>query len=168
MTLDDPSDFHLSLSGGAYRLLRDSLVTKFATPLSTRGIAKLYTVSDGDLLLYVGISQQPMSSRLNYGFRADGKSGYYGYKWKAHEGTLRLSVWTAQSNGEYVPLRELESIEAEVAFLCRQDSGQWPAFQHEIHFYPSSPWHREAAARIYSHALRGNTASCQHLDNHAA
>ena len=154
MKLDDPSDFHLSLSGGAYRLLRDSLPAKFSAPVSTRGVAKLYTLSDGASLVYVGIAQQPMSSRLSYGFRANGKSGYHGYKWKSHEGTFRLSVWTAQSNGGYVPLRELETVEAEVAFLCRQNSGQWPAFQHEIHFYPSRPWHRDAAARIYSHAVR--------------
>ena len=154
MKLDDPSDFHISLSGGAYRLHRDSLPAKFAAQVSTRGIAKLYTLSDGESLMYVGITQQPMSSRLGYGFRANGKSGYHGYKWKAHEGTFYLSIWTARSDGDYVPLRELETVEAEVAFMCRQESGQWPAFQHEIHFYPSSPWHCDAAARIYSHAVR--------------
>lgn len=154
MRLDDPSDFHLSVGGGSYRVLRDSFPAKFAAPISTRGIAKLYTLSDGESLVYVGIAKQPMSSRLSFGFRANGKSGYHGYKWKTHEGILRLSIWTAQSNGEYVPLRELETVEAEVAFLCRQDSGQWPSFQHEIHFYLSSPWHRDAAARIYSHAVR--------------
>lgn len=154
MKLDDPLDFDLSLSSGAYRLIRDSLPTKFAAPVSTRGIAKLYTLSDGESLVYVGIAKQPMSSRLSYGFRANGQSGYYGYKWKAHEGTLRLSVWTAQINGDYVSLRELEIVEAEVAFLCRQESGQWPVSQHEIHFYPSGPCHRDAAARIYSHAVR--------------
>ena len=154
MKLDDPSEFHLSLSGGAYHLLRDSLPAKFSAPVSTRGIAKLYTISDDESLVYVGIAQQPMSSRLSYGFRANGKSGYHGYKFKSLEGTLRLSVWTAKVDGDYVPLRELETVEAEVAFLCRQDSGQWPAFQHEIHFYPSDPLHREAAAKIYSHAVQ--------------
>lgn len=168
MKLNDPSDYHLSLSGAAYCLLRDSFPAKFVAPVSTRGIAKLYTLFNGESLVYVGITQQPMSSRLSYGFRANGKSGYHGYKWKSHEGTLRLSVWTAQSNGDYVPLRELETVEAEVAFLCRQVSGQWPAFQHEIHFYPSSPWHRDAAARIYSHACSASRGNCQVPDDHAA
>ena len=154
MKLDDPSNFDLSLTGGTYKLRSGDSPAKFAAPASTRGIAKLYTLSNGPSLVYVGIAQQPMSSRLSYGFRANGKSGYYGYKWKGHEGTLQLSVWTAQTNGSYVSLRELETIEAEVAFLCRHESGQWPAHQHEIHFYPSEPWHRDAAARIYSHAIR--------------
>lgn len=154
MKLDDPADFDLSVTGGKYQLRCCDRPAKFNVPASTRGIAKLYTLSDGKSLLYVGIAQQPMSSRLSYGFRANGKSGYYGYKWKVYEGTLQLSVWTAKSDSNYVPLRELETIEAEVAFLCRQQSGQWPAHQHEIHFYRSEPWHRDAAATIYDHAIR--------------
>lgn len=154
MTLDNPLDFDLALTGGAYRLLRDTLSSKFSAPASTRGIAKLYTLSRGKLLVYVGIAQQPMSARLSSGFRANGKAGYYGYKWKSLEETLRLSVWTAQASGNYVPLRELETVEAEVAFLCRQEAGQWPAHQHEIHFYPSQAHHRDAAARIYAHVVQ--------------
>ncbi len=154
MKLDDPSDFDLSLAGGVYQLFRGSAHAKFAAPASTRGIAKLYTLADGPSLIYVGIAQQPMASRLSYGFRANGKSGYYGYKWKEYKGALRLSIWTARASGGYVPLHELEIIEAEVAFLCRQHSDQWPAYQHEIHFYPSMRRHRDAAARIYNYAVR--------------
>jgi hypothetical protein len=124
MTLDEQFDFDLALSGGGYRLLCDSASSKFCAPAMIRGISKLYTLSNDQLLIYVGITQQPMSSRLSYGFRANGKSGYWGYKWKDLESTLRLSVWTAQLNGAYVPRRELETVEAEVAFLCRQQSGQ--------------------------------------------
>ena len=153
MKLNNPHDYELKLSGGAYELLRDSNPAKFQTPVSTRGIAKLYTLSDDSGLVYVGIAQQPMASRLSYGFRANGKSGYYGYKWKTLEGTLRLSIWTAMNEASYVSLRELETIEAEVAFLCRKESGQWPAHQHEIHFYKSEPKHRDAAAQIYAHAV---------------
>ena len=154
MTLNDPSDFDLVLSGGSYRLLRDSARSKFTQPASTRGIAKLYTLADGQSLIYVGIAQQPMSARLGYGLRANGKSGYWGYKWKGLEKTVQLSVWTGMLDGAYASLRELETIEAEVAFLCRQQSGQWPTHQHEIHFYPSSQWHRDAANKIYSHVVR--------------
>ena len=154
MKLNDPHDYELKLSSGTYVLLRDSKTAKFQAPVSTRGIAKLYTLSDESGLVYVGIAQQPMASRLGYGFRANGKSGYHGYKWKILEGTLRLSIWTAMDKDSYVPLRELETIEAEVAFLCRQESGQWPAHQHEIHFYKSEITHRDAAAKIYAHAIR--------------
>jgi hypothetical protein len=154
MILNHPLDFDLAISGGAYKLWCDSKPAKFAAPISTRGIAKLYTVSNEDSLVYVGIAQQPMSSRLSYGLCAAGKSGYHGYKWKAHGGTLRLAVWTASDAEGYAPLRELKTVEAEVAFLCRHLSGQWPLNQHEIHFYPSNTWHREAAQRIYEHAVR--------------
>ncbi len=153
MRLNDPSDFDLALSGGKYKLSCESGPAKFSAPISTRGIAKLYTVSSDSSLLYVGIAQQPMSSRLSYGLRATGKSGYHGYKWKSHEGVLRLTIWTASDSDGYASLRELETIEAEVAFLCRHLSGQWPLNQHEIHFYPSGAWHREAAQRIYGHAV---------------
>lgn len=154
MRLNDPSDFDLAMTGGTYRLCFGEGPAKFTAPASTRGIAKLYTISDDKLLVYVGTAQQPMSARLRSGFRADGKSGYYGYKWKGHEGTLRLSVWTAQVGDSFASLRELETIEAEVVFLCRKRSGRWPTHQHEIHFYPSDQCHHEAAYRIYSHAVR--------------
>lgn len=154
MRLNGPLDFDLALSGGAYSLSSESKPAKFAAPASTRGIAKLYTVSNEFSLLYVGIAQQPMSARLSYGLRATGKSGYHGYKWKVHEGVLRLAVWTASDAKGYASLRELETVEAEVAFLCRHISGQWPLNQHEIHFYPSNAWHREAARQIYEHSVR--------------
>ncbi|MBA1147844.1 hypothetical protein H0Z60_12380 [Ectothiorhodospiraceae bacterium WFHF3C12] len=128
---------------------------KFSRPASTRGVAKLYTLSANRQLLYVGIAQQPMASRLNYGFKANGKGGYYGYKWKHLAQVLGLTIWTASSNGDYVAIRELETIEAEVAFLCRKNSGQWPEFQNEIHFFPSFEVHRRAAEQIYYHATIG-------------
>jgi hypothetical protein len=33
--------------------------------------------------------------------------------------------------------------------LCRLESHQWPAFQHEIHFHASTEAHRAAAKTIY-------------------
>lgn len=150
--LDEPLDFELALSDGWYRLARQEKECKFSAPASTRGIAKLYTVSCDNSLLYVGIAKQPMASRFNYGFKANGTNGYHGYKWKFLEANLKLSIWTAKLNGVYAPLHQMEIIEAEVVFACRQESGQWPTHQHEIHFSPSEPWHREAAIRIYNYA----------------
>jgi hypothetical protein len=151
--LDEPLNFEMVLSEGWYQLLRESAACKFSAPASTRGVAKLYTISSDDSLLYVGIAQQPMSARLSYGFKANGKGRYHGYKWKFLETTLKLSIWTAKLHGVYASLREMETIEAEVAFACRQFAGQWPTHQHEIHFYPSEQWHRDAATRIYNHAV---------------
>ena len=157
LVLDSPHDFDISLAGGMYRVERASKPCKFYAPLTVRGIAKLYTISSDNSLIYVGISQQPLSSRLGYGFRANGKSGYYGYKWKSLESNLKLSVWTAKSNGVHSSLRLLEMVEAEVAYLCRERTGQWPTHQHEIHFYPTESWHRDAAKRIYEHAIADRT-----------
>ncbi|WP_155005917.1 hypothetical protein [Pelobacter seleniigenes] len=154
--LDDPLDYELSLSGGWYCLSRGSKECKFSAPATTRGVAKLYTISCDDSLLYVGIAKQPMASRLSFGFKANGSGGYHGYKWKFLETNLKLSIWTGKINGVYAPLHVMETIEAEVAFACRHLSGQWPTHQHEIHFSPSEQWHRDAAVRIYNHAIACN------------
>jgi hypothetical protein len=151
--LEDPLDYALSLSDGWYRLSSNSKDCKFSAPATIRGIAKLYTISCDDSLLYVGIAQQPMAARFRNGFLANGVGGYHGYKWKFLETNLKLSIWTAKLNGIYAPLYVMETIEAEVAFICRQRSDQWPTHQHEIHFSPSEQWHRDAAARIYEHAV---------------
>jgi hypothetical protein len=154
MKLNQPQDYELILlPGGAYELRNSDGITKFTSPASVRGIGKLYTLSNSGRLLYVGIAQQPMSSRLNYGFKANGKGGYYGYKWKHLSHALTLSIWTATEDDQYISLREMETIEAEVAFLCRKSADQWPEFQHEIHFYASLKRHRLAAEIIYSHAV---------------
>ncbi|MBT3045015.1 MAG: hypothetical protein KME67_19325 [Candidatus Thiodiazotropha sp. (ex Codakia orbicularis)] len=137
MVLNDPQNYTLRLlSKAGYKLFQNSKKVTFTTPASRRGIPKLYTLSHAGKLLYVGIANQPMSGRLNSGFKAEGKGGYHGYKWKNLSHELQLTIWTASSNNEYVSLREMETIEAEVAYLCRKNSGQWPEYQHEIHFFP--------------------------------
>lgn len=157
MKLNNPQNYMIRLLPDAgYELSQGKEKVKFSKPASTGGVAKLYTLSDAGKLLYVGIAQQSMAGRLNFGFKAKGKGGYHGYKWKHLTHELELSVWAASTNGDYVPLREIETIEAEVAYLCRHMSGQWPEYQHEIHFYASSNIHREAAKRIYAHAVNGN------------
>ena len=157
MKLNDPQNYTLRLHPEAgYELSQGSKKVTFSKPASTRGVAKLYTLSHAGKLLYVGIAQQPMSGRLNFGFKADGKGGYHGYKWKHLTQKLKLSIWTAASNEEYASLREMETIEAEVAYLCRHNSGQWPEYQHEIHFFFSSSIHRKASMKIYNHAISEN------------
>jgi len=140
--------------GGGFVLSHRGLRCAFSAPASTKGIAKLYTVSHEASLLYVGITQQRMATRLKNGFRAEGRNGYHGYKWKSLRHEMRLDVWTAQVLVGNATLRDLETVEAEVAFHCRQQSGHWPKFQHEIHFYPSSEHHRAAAKRVYEHSVR--------------
>ena len=107
LRLSAPQQYTLQLyDGGGYSLSADGLQCKFAAPASTRGIAKLYTLTRNKTLVYVGIAEQPMSSRLNYGFKANGKGGYHGYKWKTLRDLLTLSVWTAQGAETNATLRE--------------------------------------------------------------
>lgn len=154
MNLNPPQDYEIQLlDGGSYRLCVSGKVCTFTKPASVRGVAKLYTLSEGTSLLYVGIAEQPLSSRLNFGFKATGKGGYHGYKWKELRRPLALSVWTARVGEHPASLREMETVEAEVVFCCRQESGQWPSHQHEIHFYLSRPEHRATARTIYRHVL---------------
>ncbi len=153
LRLAPPQQYTVQLyDGGGYSLRWDGARCKFSAPASTRGTAKLYTISRNRKLVYLGIAEQPMSSRLSYGFKANGKGGYHGYKWKILRDPLELSVWTASGAETDATLRELQTVEAEVAFLCRQQSGQWPEYQHDIHLYPSSERYRTAANAVYEHA----------------
>ena len=155
MTLNTPQDYTVEIVDGIrYAIRASGVLCSFTAPATTRGLPKLYTVSRDGALVYVGIAEQPMSARLNFGFKASGKGGYHGYKWKHLTERLALSVWTAHDEGGTVSIREMETVEAEVAFLCRLESHQWPAFQHEIHFYASTEAHRVAAKTIYDHAIR--------------
>lgn len=87
-----------------------------------------------------------MACRLKQGLTARGEHGYYGYAWARTEQTLQLTIW--YFDGADVTLTELETIEGEVVYLHRQESGQWPQAQTEIHFHRSEEWHRQVARRI--------------------
>jgi hypothetical protein len=77
---------------------------------------------------------------------AKGGSGYYGYVWRRAQSLAVLDVWCHMDAIDRRE-RDIETVEAEVVYLIRA-AGQWPAFQTEIHFYPSAPRHREVAAEI--------------------
>jgi hypothetical protein len=79
---------------------------------------------------------------------ASGENGYYGYAWKKFNSELRLDVWYLDNVTEERISIELETIEAEVVYLFRMQTGQWPSDQTEIHFHPSSDFHRSAAQQI--------------------
>lgn len=162
MRLSTPQTYLLERpEGAAYSVFVGDQKCNFSRPASVGKLPKLYTLSFNCSLIYVGVASQSMSARLALGFRASGKGGYHGYKWKELRQRLTLNVWTAEEDGKSATLRDLEIIEAEVAFICRHVSGQWPSHQHEIHFYPSSEKHRQAASLIYSHISRPNAATDQ-------
>src|SRR5574341_974991 len=122
---------------------------------------KLYVAVAENRPIYVGITRQSISSRLRLGWKAAGSSGYYGYAWRRSLKAASLFVWYADADHGAESQRELETVEAEVVFVIRY-TGQWPAFQTEIHFYPSNETHRDRkSTRLNSsHQLISYAAFC--------
>lgn len=117
---------------------------------------KLYVITEGSIIHYVGITNRPMSARINYGLKATGVKGYHGYKWKKAKGDLQLLVWAFPKNSGKQFMREIETIEAEFAYLVRNKTGNWPISQNEIHFYLSTEKHRVASVKMLSDCSEAN------------
>ena len=98
----------------------------FVSPDTVSG-QKLYLVGLNGSLHYVGITNTSMSARINMELKAKGKSSYHGYRWKSIRKPLTLDVlcW----DGKGANRNSLEAIEAEIAYLCRKDTGEWPKSQ---------------------------------------
>jgi hypothetical protein len=136
----------------SYKVLGPDDVPHFTAP-ATKDVPKLYVVSRSGILGYVGITSQSMATRLRSGLQASGKHGYHGYRWRNERG-LDLDIWCLAGASSKRASDELECVEAEVVFLARQTFDRWPEFQTEIHFHQSTPFHRDAAARIIQHLKR--------------
>lgn len=156
LNLNDPIEYELIIKNSSYKLFRNNEVTKFSEPITKNGVAKLYTISAQRKLFYVGITKQSFSARLNYGLKAKGKNGYHGYKWKEIKQPFTLTIWTMKNNIKNDTIKEMEIIEAEVAFLWREKSNNWPLYQNEIHFHQSSKLHRDLAEKIYNCIVKSN------------
>lgn len=87
-----------------------------------------------------------MSVRLRGGLTADGTHGYHGYSWGKKSHWMRLDIWYFDEDD--IQPTDLETLEAEVVFVYRRESGQWPEGQTEIHFHPSDTTHRQLAGQI--------------------
>lgn len=141
----------------SYQIVFDAKTFCVDPDLSERarsGMPKLYVVSSQGTPIYVGMTKQKMRQRLRYGWEAMGKSGYYGYAWRRELTEAHLDIWYQTDSSQGNPTLDMETIEAEVVFLIRT-SGQWPVFQTEIHFHPSSEEHRTIARRIHGYYDRG-------------
>jgi hypothetical protein len=139
--LTGPERYELTLTPTAYKLDR-----KFGGFVCKKKTPKLYVVAVEGQLVYVGVTRQPMSNRLRYGFKAKGRGGYYGYAWRNKHTQASLYVWAAN---EDTSSSVLETIEAEVVFLVRHSTGAWPDCQTEIHFHKASDPHKKAAAAVW-------------------
>lgn len=149
MRLEGPFTYTVNVTGlGTYAVVNESGGNTFLAPATRRG-PKLYVFADNHRLLYVGQTVQSMSARMRLGFQADGTGGYYGYRWRHEFNTARCLVWCLHDVPEEEELHVLECIESEVVFAYRHRFDQWPMFQTEIHFHPSSPDHRAFAKQIF-------------------
>jgi hypothetical protein len=148
MRIEGPERYELTFTPAAFTVLCAKGTNKFSG-LSTSDLPKLYVASIDNKPIYVGITKQSIRNRLRLGWNAKGDSGYYGYRWRHGQTTAVLDVW-CHSDAMERNERDIGTVEAEVVYLIRA-AGRWPAFQTEIHFYPSSPRHREVAAEIMSH-----------------
>jgi hypothetical protein len=126
--------YRLRISGNDYTCIKANgeKANHFIAPDTQDKIPKLYVVKNRDEVCYVGITSQGIGKRLRYGFKATGKNGYYGYKWKDKIKQAEIFVWCFPgTKAEHV-----EAIEGELVYLIREETGKWPRYQMEIHFHP--------------------------------
>lgn len=143
--IEGPQTYKLRVKDKECSVIGPSSETHFIKP-ATKKIPKLYVISKGSKILYVGITVQSISTRLRLGMKATGRGGYYGYMWREKDNTLKLDIWWS----EEIASQDMESIEAEVAYFYRKESGQWPTDQSEIHFHKTNKYHRTIAQNILS------------------
>lgn len=107
---------------------------------------KLYIISNGDEILYVGEANTSIKTRFqrscnSYNFYKRNndiaRNGYKGYKWfdKEKNPIRNLTVLAVIFNETSDEKRAfVEAVEGELVFLIRKKTGKWPLFQNEIHF----------------------------------
>lgn len=114
--------------------------------LAASKMPKLYVASYESEPVYVGITRQPVSTRLRSGWTANGRHGYHGYAWRREFAEVDLDIWCHTDSTDRSCI-DVQTVEAEVVYLIRK-AGDWPRFQTEIHFRRATPMHRAVAARI--------------------
>jgi len=151
MNISGPDRYRLSFDSGSFAVLCQEGTLKFSG-IATSKKPKLYIVSVDEKPIYVGVTKQPLRNRLRLGWSANGESGYYGYAWRHHLKEANIDVWCHENAPDKNPTLDIETVEAEVVFLVRS-AGQWPLYQTEIHFHPSTSVHRDIAASIIRHYM---------------
>ena len=151
MEADSYNHYTLKIYKSACRCLavNGEKISHFIAPDTEVGKQKLYVLKDDNGIFYVGITSRPMSARLYSGFKADGKHGYYGYKWIGKITSADLLIWCFRDNKQGFA----EAIEGELVYLIRNRTGEWPKYQMEIHFHGASEKQRQIAESILSQCL---------------
>lgn len=148
MRITGPERYKLTFDATAFKVTCAKGTPKFSG-ISTSNKPKLYIASVDEKPIYVGVTKQSIRNRLRFGWNAIGEGGYYGYAWRHRLTEAFLDIWCHDDAPDENPGLDIETVEAEVVFLIRC-AGQWPMFQTEIHFHPSTQIHRDTAARILS------------------
>jgi len=127
-----PNIFELTLEANQIRLIKslqtNTVIENFSYPLTSKHY-KIYILTDKERILYIGITKDSIRNRLRSGLSANGEHGYHGYKWKNNKKVM-LFVWCFDE----LDKNKIENIEAELAFIVRKTTGNWPECQNEIHF----------------------------------
>ena len=177
MQLSKPHTYQIAWdsSGSSPRVVKsENGKAHFSCPVTKEQRPKLYVISHSKRPLYVGKTTDPIASRLWDGFNPSGHNGYKGYLWRQnlklspatidiwmltlnHQDTIDLvedpSMKRARENNDQRRIEEviIETLEAEVVLLFRQNYGNWPEYQSEIHFHQAQDLHRQKAWEIVSH-----------------
>jgi hypothetical protein len=152
MVLSGPDSFGLRFDHKRFQVIHTDGARTFRGRACSR-VPKLYVVTAKGRIVYVGVTRQSMQSRLRLGWSADGSTGYYGYAFRRALRAARLHVWYHEDFERSKGALDVETVEAELVFLVRQRR-QWPEYQTEIHFHPSTRVHRSLARRIFESCAR--------------
>jgi hypothetical protein len=144
--MEGPYNYKITIRNG-----KMEKIGTFKNPVTVKS-PKIYVLSKISNIVYVGVTSQPIRSRLRMGETHYNKpqNGYYGYKWLIENGEFDLDIWIFQDVDEHDSNLYIETIEAEIAFLVRKDNDQWPKHQNEIHFHESTKEQRNIAETIVS------------------
>jgi len=126
-----------------FNLNSNKIQKTFTKPLTEKRY-KLYVIKKNKKILYIGITRQSLRSRFRLGFSADGGNGYHGYKWRDIK-KVKVLVWILNNYNE----NQLENIEAELVYLVRNNTNDWPYFQNEIHFNNNFAKGKKVAKEIF-------------------
>src|SRR5690242_4500394 len=92
MNVSGPEQHVMRLPRGRFSVRAALGGATFNGRASKRG-PKLYVIRAGTRLVYVGVTIQPIASRLRVGWSASGANGYYGYAWRKAYKRVGLDLW---------------------------------------------------------------------------
>lgn len=122
-------------------VLAPSGVRHFVAPV-TKKVQKIYLVGKNGRIHYVGITKQSIKTRLRMGENPHHETGYHGYAWLKEKGDHCLVIFVFDDK------THAEAIEAEIVYLLRRKYNNWPKYQTEIHFHPTTEDQRKLAKQI--------------------